>query len=100
MGIALQADVGAQVHHALRIGLDAAVRQHRFRLLPELILHPFVSRITADARVARQHTFHVAVQNGATLAEVQRANMLLGDIGESVRLAAENLNAAAAAAGV
>ncbi len=50
------------------------VRQQRFRLLPKLFLDPFVSRIAADARVAREHTSHVAVQNGATLAECEDAD--------------------------
>ncbi len=49
--------------------------------------------MTGDLRIGLKESLveeAIAKAFGATTAEVQRANMLLGDIGETVRLAAEN----------
>ena len=49
--------------------------------------------MTGDLRIGLKESLveeAIAKAFGATLAEVQRANMLLGDIGETLRLAAEN----------
>ena len=50
-----------------------------------------VKIMTGDLRIGLKESLveeAVALAHGGTLAEVQRANMLLGDIGETVRLAA------------
>ena len=52
-----------------------------------------VKIMTGDLRIGLKESLveeAIAKAYGATLAEVQRANMLLGDIGETLRLAAEN----------
>ncbi|MGB7602220.1 MAG: ATP-dependent DNA ligase, partial [Candidatus Sulfotelmatobacter sp.] len=49
--------------------------------------------MTGDLRIGLKESLveeAIAKAFGATLAEVQRANMLLGDIGKTLRLAAEN----------
>jgi DNA ligase-1 len=49
--------------------------------------------MTGDLRIGLKESLveeAIAKAYGATLAEVQRANMLLGDIGKTLRLAAEN----------
>jgi DNA ligase 1 len=51
-----------------------------------------VKIITGDLRIGSKESLveeAIAKAHGSTLAEVQRANMLLGDIGETVRLAVE-----------
>ena len=51
-----------------------------------------VKIMTGDLRIGLKESLveeAIAKAYGATLAEVQRANMLLGDIGETLRLAAE-----------
>jgi DNA ligase-1 len=68
----------------------AAVRELLMRATP-LEAKYLVKIMTGDLRIGLKESLveeGIAKAYGATLPEVQRANMLLGDIGETVRLAA------------
>ena len=74
-GIAGRADGRAQIHHALRVGLDACVRAGAPRLPPTA---PPGSRRWKDRRRcprgAREHAAHVAVEDRAPLAARERGD--------------------------
>jgi DNA ligase-1 len=70
----------------------ALVRELLLRATP-LEAKYIIKIMTGDLRIGLKESLvedAIAEAYGATLAEVQRANMLLGDIGEALRLAAES----------
>jgi DNA ligase-1 len=71
---------------------SALVRDLLTRAIP-LEAKYIIKIMTGDLRIGLKESLveeAIAKAYGATLAEVQRANMLLGDIGQTLRLAAEN----------
>ncbi|MGA9509117.1 MAG: ATP-dependent DNA ligase [Candidatus Sulfotelmatobacter sp.] len=71
---------------------SALVRDLLMRATP-LEAKYIVKIMTGDLRIGLKESLveeAIAKTFGATLAEVQRANMLLGDLGKTLRLAAEN----------
>jgi DNA ligase 1 len=73
------------------IAKAALVRELLSRVAP-LEAKYIIKIITGDLRIGLKESLvedAIAKAYGATLREVQRANMLLGDIGESLRLASE-----------
>ena len=67
-GLRARHTLGAQVHHALRVALDPIARKPRLGLGPQALEHLRARGIARDARMAREHAPHVAVEDRAALA--------------------------------
>ena len=65
-GIFSQAHAGAQVHQTLRVRLDMPTWQHGPGMPPQLIKHGSADDRTANAVIARQYAFHIAIEYGVT----------------------------------
>ncbi|EEF27205.1 conserved hypothetical protein, partial [Ricinus communis] len=69
---AARAQRGAHVHQALRVRLDALLRQQRLGAPPHRFLGFFLARIGVDAEHARKHALDVAVHDGRAPAAGKR----------------------------
>ncbi len=89
-----------EVEHAFRQIATARGSAAKSALVRELLTHAspveakyIIKIMTGDLRIGLKESLveeAIAKAYGHTLTDVQRANMLLGDIGEATRLAAEN----------